>query len=303
MPLTRSQASLPVDDTPAGAPAGPGCPCRIGPWETVHTFDAPPAGETRFGFSDRPGYRRQLRRCTTCGHIVSAGAIPLEDLYRGEYLGCTYPSDGGIRTAYERILALDPARSDNVGRVRRILDFVARRRPGLDFCGQEPSVLDVGSGLCVFLAAMKAAGWKCTALDPDGRAIRHAREVVEVEAICADFTVYEGSGRYDLVTFNKVLEHVEDPQGTLARSRSVLGDRGFVYIELPDGETALADGPHREEFFVEHLHVFSMASMMLLAGNAGFLPVAGERLREPSGKYTLRAFLVPTPARIDRSEK
>ncbi len=51
------------------------------------------------------------------------------------------------------------------------------------------------------------------------------------------------------------------------------------------------DGPDREEFFIEHLHVFSMASLGLLAQRAGFAVDSAERLREPSGKYTLVAFL------------
>jgi hypothetical protein len=100
------------------------------------------------------------------------------------------------------------------------------------------------------------------------------------------------------VTFNKVLEHVEDPVAMLARSRDLLRPRGAVYVEVPDGELAARDpdGPNREEFFIEHLCAFSMTSLCLLAGRAGFVPVRAERLREPSGKYTLYAFLAPDGA-------
>jgi hypothetical protein len=64
-------------------------------------------------------------------------------------------------------------------------------------------------------------------------------------------------------------------------------------IELPDVASAI-DGPPREKFFIEHRHVFSATSIALLAGRAGFSVLAIERLREPSGKYTLRAFLEAT---------
>ena len=49
---------------------------------------------------------------------------------------------------------------------------------------------------------------------------------------------------------------------------------------------AASHGPGREEFFIEHHHVFSPASLAMLA--AGGRPVAGrlERLREPSTKFT-----------------
>jgi SAM-dependent methyltransferase len=157
-------------------------------------------------------------------------------------------------------------------------------------------VLDVGSGLCVFLHGMKAAGWRGTALDPDERAVAHAREVVGVDAICGDWMTAKIEGRYDLITFNKVLEHVVDPVAMLARARQGLTPGGMVYLELPDGEAAApprGEGFGREEFFIEHHHVFSLASVSLLAEKAGFSAVTVERLREPSTKYTLRAFLRP----------
>ena len=97
-------------------------------------------------------------------------------------------------------------------------------------------------------------------------------------------------GPVDAITFNKVLEHVEDPVTMLAAARPLLGAGGFVYVEVPDAEGAALHGPGREEFFIEHHHVFSAASTAMMAGRAGFATLAVERLREPSGKFTLRAF-------------
>ena len=91
--------------------------------------------------------------------------------------------------------------------------------------------------------------------------------------------------------FNKVLEHVEDPVAMLARSSDVLAGGGVVYVEVPDGEAAAVQGPEREEFFIEHHHVFSLGSLAMTAARAGLSPLALERLREPSSKFTLRAFL------------
>jgi len=77
----------------------------------------------------------------------------------------------------------------------------------------------------------------------------------------------------------------------------VLGARAgladLVYLELPDAEGAGDVGPLREEFFIEHHHVFSYASAALLATRAGFDLLAIERLREPSTKYTIRVFAAP----------
>lgn len=217
------------------------------------------------------------------------------DMYAGDYVTSTYGKDVNIRDAFERITAFTPDKSDNYQRVQRVNEFI--RSSGSIWAKEEgsPSVLDVGSGLCVFLHVMKAAAWDGTALDPDPRAVHHACKVVGVKAVCGDFMTTEGLGRYDLITFNKVLEHVSDPVAMLKRSRIHLRKGGFVYIEVPDGEAAWFEGPNREEFFIEHLHVFSPASLVLLASRSEFVVPLWGRLREPSNKLTLWAFLVPKP--------
>lgn len=263
------------------------CPCAVGEQRLVHTYMAPPPGEVRFAFA-QGSYRRELWRCETCGHFLSRHAMDTSSLYEGEYVRATYQDEAGMKRSFERIINLPAEKSDNKGRVRRILDFAATR-----FAHTAPSVLDVGSGLCVFLHEMRQVGWRCTALDPDERAARHARETVGVAAICGDFRRSDVLGQYDVITLNKVLEHVEDPIAMLARCRSLAAPGGFVYVELPDGEAAFDDSPDREEFFIDHWHVFSPASLALLARRAGFQIQTLERLREPSTKYTLRGFLTP----------
>jgi SAM-dependent methyltransferase len=193
-----------------------------------------------------------------------------------------------MRTTFERILGLPPERSDNAGRVARVLAFASQWFPDR----RAPTLLDVGAGLCVFPYRMKQAGWGCTALDPDPRAAEHARAVVGVDAVVGDFLSLAPSalGQFDVITFNKVLEHVDDPARMLRRAASHLAAGGFVYLEVPD-VAAAAEGAAREEFFIEHLHVFSPASVAMLAERSGFSPVVIERLREPSSKYTVRGFL------------
>jgi SAM-dependent methyltransferase len=262
------------------------CPC--GERYLVPAFDytSRPAGEVAFPLAGK--YCREYRRCTLCDHWFSRNEMDISALYEGAYVDATYGE--GMRQTYERIMALPAERSDNLGRVAVVRAF-AERRFG-ETCPR-PRLLDVGSGLGVFPARMKEAGWDCTALDPDPRAAAHAREVIGIAALTGDFrSVADQFGTFDVVSFNKVLEHVEDPVAMLAASRPLVAADGFVYVELPDVAAAV-EGKTREEFFIEHHHVFSPASVALLAARAGFGLLALERLREPSGKYTLRAFLEP----------
>jgi SAM-dependent methyltransferase len=262
----------------------------------VFVYDAPPAGE--IGFRRAPGqaYHREVWQFEGSRHFVSEHAMDVGTGYDGDYVNATYGSTDGMVASFERVVGLPPERSDNAGRIARVRAFALAH-----FGSDRPvRLLDVGAGLGVFPYVVKRSGWSCTAVDPDFRAVEHMRSRVGVEAVCGDFMQIDGIGRFDVVTFNKVLEHVTDPVAMLARAHRFLAPGGFVYVELPDGERASRDGAGREEFFIEHLHVFSFVSIAMLAEAAGFVPVAVERLQEPSTKYTLRAFCIAPPSEPQR---
>ncbi len=271
----------------------PDCLCGVHSWSVALDLDAPPAGETRFGCEQ--DYRRRVMRCGFCGHFVSVHGMDLSGLYAGEYMAATYQDEAGLRRRFEAIMALPPERSDNAGRADRVADLAAAHLPP-ERLAAGVRLLDVGSGLGVFPAVMAVRGFACTALDPDPRAVAHAAGIPGVMAVQGEFPdrVPADLGRFDLVSLNKVLEHVPDPVAMLAGvGRHLLPD-GAAYVELPDGEAALEIGQAvREEFFIEHLHIFSPASALLLAHRAGFTLAALDRLTEPSGKRTLRLFLKP----------
>jgi SAM-dependent methyltransferase len=254
----------------------------------VFVYEVPPAGEVGYPRPAGEKYHREVWQFARSKHFVSCHAMTVSAQYDGAYVDATYKGDAGLVAAFEHIIGLPRARSDNSARIARIRSFA-----GSHFHPQTTMrLLDVGAGLGVFPHLVKQEGWACTAIDPDARAVKHLRTRVGVEAICGDFMELEGLGRFEVVTFNKVLEHVARPVDMLRRSHNVLARGGVVYVEVPDGEMAEHEGSGREEFFIEHLHVFSFASIVMLANRAGFAPACVERIREPSNKFTLRAFLV-----------
>jgi 2-polyprenyl-3-methyl-5-hydroxy-6-metoxy-1,4-benzoquinol methylase len=242
----------------------------------VHfTYDRPPSGETAFPGLTRKTYWRELHRCAQCGHFLEWFQPDQTALYGGEYVSGTYGDEAGIKRSFDRINSLPPDRSDNVGRVRRVVEYSRAHWPADRFAERVPRLLDVGAGLGVFPYRMKEAGWDCTAL--------------------GDVRRVEGLGRFDLITFNKVLEHVADPIDVLRGAVRLLAPGGLIYIELPDAEAAEIEGKDREEYLLGHVHVFSLASFALLVARAGLQLLACERLREPSSKFTLRGFATRTP--------
>ena len=245
-------------------------------------YDAPPKGETLFGF-DEETYRREIVQCADCGHMLSVCVMDLSPLYAADYVDATYSGD--LMSAFNRINALPDEQSDNVARVTRIIAFAENHFPA----EKSLRILDVGSGLCVFLHRIKQlTQWDCTALDLDSRQVEHARKAAGVEAIQGTLGS-SGLGIYDIITLNKVLEHVEDPNAMLADALQHLNDNGVVYLEVPDAEAAASEGAGREEFFIEHHHIFSKTSTEHVIKQAGLRLNALETLHEPSDKYTIWA--------------
>lgn len=263
------------------------CFCSGRVAESVFKYKAPPTGETRILLPQGTVYLREITRCSGCGHMYSQHDIDLSALYTAEYVDSTYGA-AGLKKTFDRINALDPLKSDNIGRVQRVSKF--RDSSGLP---RDAKLLDVGAGLGVFPYQAKRAGWTVTALDPDQRAAQHIKNEVGIDVICDDFFKYQSPQRFNAVTINKVLEHVLDPVAMLKHAAHYLeGQRSsFVYIEVPDGEEAAKHGAGREEFFIEHHHIFSKRSVELMIEQAGFQAVDVFRLQEPSTKYTLFAFM------------
>lgn len=253
----------------------------------VFAYDRPPQGETRFAISDED-YRRAYDRCESCGHYYARHAIDLSHLYETSYVDATYGGEAGMKARLEKIRALPPERSDNAGRAARIDAFAARV--------EGRRLLDVGAGIGVFPASMQDCGWTVEAIELDTRTAEHLRETLRIPAYTDDLKTLaaRGIGRFDAITFNKVIEHVDDPVAILNGAVPLMTEGGFIYIEVPD-VAAAADGPGREEFFIEHQHVFSPASLIMTVERAGLEVFELERIREPSGKFTLFAFAMAAP--------
>lgn len=270
------------------------CPCGEGSLSPAFRYDEAPSGETPFPLGDVP-YRRRFDRCSVCDHWFGCHDLPIERLYDDAYVDATYGGIDGMVDRLERVLELPPARSDNAARVARVTAFVQeqRARTGCsDGSADRLRALDVGAGIGVFPAGLLGAGWDVVAVEPDPRTVHMLSTRLGIRAEARDLLelTHRDLGVFTAVTFNKVLEHVEDPVRLLAHAAEFLDRDGFCYVEVPDVAAATA-GPGREEFFIEHHHVFSPTSLAMLGERAGFRVVRVERLVEPSGKFTLFAFM------------
>ncbi|MAR86793.1 MAG: methyltransferase [Rhodospirillaceae bacterium] len=251
----------------------------------IKQFNRPPKGETNFGFLP---YNRSLWRCPGCRHITNKHNFNIDTaFYKKTYQRTTYKEKA--RSRFTDLMSLPREQSDNRQRVNFIDNFWNDTQKN-----KEKSCLDVGSGLGVFPAVLKELNWDCVAIEPDPEACEIIREQIGIEVLSGDLIECQKIGEFNLICFNKVLEHTQNPKEMLLQSTSHLKSGGLLYIELPDGETALKEsGPDREEFFVEHFDAYSRKSLELLMNSVRFKILTIDQVYEPSGKFTLRAFAIP----------
>ena len=251
----------------------------------IKQFNRPPKGETNFGFLP---YNRSLWQCTGCQHITNKHNFNIDTtFYKKTYQRTTYKEKA--RSRFTDLMSLPREQSDNRQRVNFIDNFWNDTQKN-----KEKSCLDVGSGLGVFPAVLKELNWDCVAIEPDPEACEIIREQIGIEVLSGDLMECQKIGEFNLICFNKVLEHTQNPKEMLLQSTSHLKSGGLLYIELPDGETALKEsGPDREEFFVEHFDAYSRKSLELLMNSVRFKILTIDQVYEPSGKFTLRAFAMP----------
>jgi len=264
--------------------------CGTTRFELIHTYDSPLEQEPNYEFASTNDYYREVWKCECCNHmyLIPEFGYDIERIYQDDYMESNYGSVEEIHSKFSTIMDLPKSESNNYHRVKNVNRFINNRSEDIN---REWTLYDIGTSLGVFPAQMKEKGWECTILDPDSRAVKHAREYIGIDAQEGLLTPdTEVDTQYDLVSLIKVLEHNPDPIELLKLGKQFVNDDGYIYIEVPDGLTAAKSGYQRMEFNSTHFHAFSPISVSMLAESAGLELLEFERVYEPSGKYTLRAF-------------
>jgi SAM-dependent methyltransferase len=233
------------------------------------------------------GYERCWVECGRCG--AATNIQDATNRRRLEFIAAGYYevdlAGSSVTEKYSKVMALPAERSDNAQRVERIDRFLARRHAG--------RVLDIGAGTGVFLARFldRRIDWRGLGIEPDPAAAAHLRSLGKFEVIEALFTVGLGLRGFDLVTLNKVVEHLSEPLVLLRDAASALKrEGGILYLELPDKLTASRRPPSDNILGALHCHLYDSHSIVTLLERAGLRALSVERVFEPSGKISVFAF-------------
>jgi SAM-dependent methyltransferase len=256
------------------------------------TINHPDRFERRCGISS-DGYHRSWVECTSCGtatNVLPAASAAALEAIRSAYYEVDFASDN-IGIKYSKVISLPPGKSDNWGRVDRIIKFLARWQKQE---GTKRRVLDIGAGTGVFLSRFLDAveeSWEAVAVEPDPIAASHLRSLGRFEVVEGFYQGQTDLRGFDLVTLNKVLEHISEPLPLLRSVVAALAPgMSILYLELPDKLTIGRRAPEDNILGALHCHLYTPSGVLHLLREAGFEALSIERIVEPSGKITIFAF-------------
>lgn len=247
----------------------------------LYSYAKPPKGEPNYGI---PAYKRKIIKCNVCNHCRAEHGIDTKKFYLENYSVISHGKN--IKAKFKQVLNLKK-KSDNYFRVKRFLEFFKNK------INTKIKLLDIGSGLSVFLYALsKKVKWDIRGIEPDLNFVNFAKKQLKLNVTRSTLEKNKKQRQYDIITLNKVIEHVKNPTLFLKKTNRILGDNGYVYIEVPDGEAAsqAKNSKDREEFYVDHLHAFSLKSLANSVKCANFKLLKIDKILEPSGKLTIYAF-------------
>jgi SAM-dependent methyltransferase len=237
------------------------CVCGSAPYE-IFLSDVP----DRLGIVPTPA---TLSRCKTCGLIALYPTPTFEETatYYPQTFWRTQSKPGAQKSLAKRFETWYRERL-----IEKDFAFVAEfLRPGLRH-------LDVGCSTGDFIVHCQAHGTISSGIELSESAARHCREERGLDVIVGDLTTTDfGDRKFDVITYNAVLEHVPDPYAHLVKCKTLLAPGGRVLIlGLPNLDSVgfkLSGKYWMNLDAPRHVHQFTRDSLTIMLEKAGFTPL------------------------------
>jgi 2-polyprenyl-3-methyl-5-hydroxy-6-metoxy-1,4-benzoquinol methylase len=143
-------------------------------------------------------------------------------------------------------------------------------------------LLEVGCHAGVLLDRFRGQGWNVSGVDPDSRAANFARSHyrLDVKACTLEDAGYDPA-TFDAVVMLHVIEHLDDPAGTVGVIARLLRPGGFLVVETPVYDTLMFRLLGRRERSLScdgHIVFYTGRTLAALLERCGFEIVAQRRV-------------------------
>ena len=210
------------------------------------------ADDSQLLFIEKGWHIVQCRRCGLVYANPRSSSDELREFYREGYsrVGPNYLAK----------------RESKLRRARRELRKIARYK-------KEGELLDIGCGAGFFLKEAQKKGWDVFGVDLSQSMIEYAKKEFKLNLFAGTLSQAHFPANYfDIITMYDLLEHLENPLGTLKEIAKILKRDGLLLIVTPDfGERAITQKTPPEDFRTppEHLYYFTRQSLQNMLNKAG----------------------------------
>lgn len=207
----------------------------------------------------------QYGRCGFCGHGLLLSPPAAAPIYQEPRYYARRRPDGSGYEAYEA------ERVYRESKAARLLDWT-RQTSGIS----SRSLLEVGSGLGFTRKAAQDRGLTTQGVDVNPYAAERARALYGMDTFTGTLAEARQRGAVandcDLILYQFVLEHLENPEAELREVAHILPPGGLLVLTIPsiDALELNVFGGSYRSFRSDHLHIFSRQSIGMLLRAAGF---------------------------------
>lgn len=205
------------------------------------------------------GDRFSVVQCGACRIAVTFPVVSPDEM--ASYYPPSYYGTGNRRfnPLFEWLVTIFRRR-----RVRKIERFVAKGR-----------VLDIGCGRGITLSQLKEDGWEVSGVEISETAATHARHLLGDTVFVGDVLAAPWpADSFDVINIWHALEHLPDPAGVLAKSRTLLRPGGLLVVAVPNFESVQAGFARRQWFHLDvprHYWHFGEKNLRALLEEKGFV--------------------------------
>lgn len=203
-------------------------------------------------------------KCKKCG-LVTTTPIPSEEIilqhYKNRFLNGNYSLLIKYDNEYKKVYM------DFIHIIKNVL-----KKEKLS--AKKMEALDIGCFTGSFLLLLKKIGFGVTGLELQQDAVTIAKKRLHNRVFTVDIMTDKlPNKKYDLVSMLGLIEHVKNPTLLIKKTKSLLNENGLIIIQTPDSASIPAQVLQKywPPFSpIEHIHLFSRKSLVLLLLNSGF---------------------------------